>query len=212
MAKTISNFIKHLSRFKPGPNVFNQYSGRTLNNRIRKENLKIYLEKMLMVKPKYLIIGEAVGYQGGRLTGVPLSSEDLIVNQLDGFGIYTDEYQKTKETGKPVKEPTATIVWELNRELNFLPLHWNSFPFHPHKPGNAFSNRTPTMQEIISTQQFILDLIDIYQIKKIIAMGNKAESSLIKIGLDYFKVRHPAHGGKNKYRQGIMNLLSQFFI
>lgn len=209
MNKDIDTFIKKLSRFKTGENCFNQYSGRSKNNRIRKENLRLYLENIRIHNPEYLLIGEAVGYQGGRLTGVPLSSEYLIVNQLDGFGIYTDDYEKTTEIDRVVKEPTASIVWELNKELNFLPLHWNAFPFHPHKKDNPWSNRTPYSKEIESCQGFIKDLIKIFSIKKLIAMGNKAESTLLKMGLNYTKVRHPAHGGKNLYLSGIKELLSK---
>jgi hypothetical protein len=42
-----------------------------------------------------------------------------------------------------------------------------------------------------------------FNIEKVIAMGNKAEESLNKLGISCEKVRHPAQGGKNEFVEGI---------
>ncbi|MPN64510.1 hypothetical protein SDC9_212285 [bioreactor metagenome] len=42
-----------------------------------------------------------------------------------------------------------------------------------------------------------------FNIEKVVAMGNKAEESLKKLGISCEKVRHPAQGGKNEFVEGI---------
>ena len=46
--------------------------------RCRRENLKLYLEKMKKLNPSFLLLGEAPGYKGCRLTGIPFSSEKIL--------------------------------------------------------------------------------------------------------------------------------------
>lgn len=45
-----------------------------------------------------------------------------------------------------------------------------------------------------------------FSIEKVIAMGNKAEESLNKLGIGCEKVRHPAQGGKNEFVDGIRSI------
>src|SRR5881397_1537995 len=75
-----------------------------------------------------LIVGEAAGYRGARVSGLPFTSE----RQL---------------TGRGPAEATATIVHRVLERLGLAEdvLLWNVVPTHP---GTASSNRRPTRVEV----------------------------------------------------------------
>ncbi len=208
----MDSFINSLSNLKTPGNIFNPYYGKSKNNLTRKNNLKIYLNLMLKIKPTLLLIGEAIGYQGARLTGVPLTSEHLMINGIKNIPILGEHlgYQKTDEFPDQKKEHTATIVWNTINNLNIIPLFWNALPFHPHRQDNPWSNRTPTNKEIELGHKYLNTLINIFNINHLIAMGNHAEKLLIQMNIhQYFKVRHPAHGGKQFFINGICQIINQ---
>ena len=102
-------------------------------------------------------------------------------------------------------EPTATIVWEelVKSQLdtrNFI--FWNAFPWHPYRPDRGMlSNRTPTSEEIAEGVVVLRKLRMFAKKTKIIAVGNKAQSLLKKMGINAPKIRHPANGGAKKFRE-----------
>src|SRR6266550_6493694 len=71
---------------------------------------------------RLLLVGEAPGYRGARLSGLPFTSE----RQL---------------TGRGPAEATATVVQETLAELELDVVCWNVVPTHP---GTESSNRRPT--------------------------------------------------------------------
>src|SRR5690606_2206742 len=149
-----------------------------------------YLRHMANVKPKIMLVGEAPGYRGSRLTGVPFTSEYLLMHNKEGLTLFGEEngYQLPIEKEKLLKEATATIIWETMLKEGLVFLSWNAFPFHPHKINEEKSNRMPTKKELMIGEPFLLDLVRLYQIEEIIAMGNKAYESLTKLGIKCQKV------------------------
>ena len=186
------------------------YALDALANEIRRKNLLLYFMQLAERKPEVLLIGEAPGYQGCRWTGVSFCSEHIITNgipEIDMFGSHKG-YKKTDESEKVWKEPSATIVWNVLKGVKNLPLIWASYPYHPHKPGKRLTNRAPTSEELAIGRPFIQELIDIFGIKKVIAIGNKAELTLNKLSIPVPKVRHPSHGGAKLFAEGIHKFLS----
>jgi len=89
---------------------------------LRRARLAAYLESR--ADAPLLLVGEAPGYRGARISGIPFTSE----RQLTGSG---------------PAEATATIVHRVLAELGLAGqvLLWNVVPTHP---GSATSNRPPT--------------------------------------------------------------------
>jgi uracil-DNA glycosylase len=153
--------------------TFNQYA----DSELRRERLAAYLETRS--DARLLLVGEAAGYRGARVSGVPFTSE----RQLSGTG---------------PAEATATIVHRTLAELELEDdvLLWNVVPTHPHRPGVPASNRRPSAPEVRQAMRFLVDLC---AGRRPIAVGRLAHSVL---GGKY--VRHPSHGGAAAFRAGLL--------
>lgn len=206
--KQFKDFIEQLATIEVTPNVYNQYSYACEENSIRRNNLLIYLKQMYALKPKVILVGEAPGYRGCRLTGVPFTSEHLLMNNMNGLELFgrNNGYRLAVEKEKVLKEATATIIWNTLIENNIMALAWNAFPFHPHKKDHGESNRTPLKKELLLGEKPLLQMIEMFGIEQVVAVGNKAEESLKGLGIHCSKVRHPAQGGKNDFVQGIKGI------
>ena len=196
----IDNFIKKLSEQIVTDETTNLYYGNSIKSNIRRENLRLYLNKMIEIKPTKLLLGEAPGYKGCGITGIAFSSERVLTENV----FYKDQgFECINKHLKLESEISATIVWdELQNYLN-KPLIWNIFPFHPHTETDKRANRTPNKSELEIGTKYLIELLGIFQIDKIIALGRKPESKIKDLGYNYVYVRHPANGGKNKFVSGI---------
>lgn len=213
MADFPEALVGMLARSVVADDAFNQYayldSGPLAQaNALRRHNLRLYLAAMLVQEPSLLLVGEAPGYRGCRLTGIPFTSEYIILNDLNKLGVFADStrFRKTAEWPKVEREATATMVWQAAATLNPLPLLWNAFPFHPHRAGQPQSNRPPRVNELAAGLPFVEALVDAFAIQRIIAVGKKAASSLARARLPHTALRHPSHGGKRDFLEGLASL------
>jgi uracil-DNA glycosylase len=144
----------------------------------RRRRLAAYLESRS--EAPLLLVGEAAGYRGARVSGIPFTSE----RQL---------------TGRGPAEASATIVHrvlaELGLELSVL--LWNVVPTHP---GTPTSNRQPRREEIAAGLPFALELAEG---RRVVAIGRLAETVL-----DAPYIRHPSHGGAAEFRAGLLRFRS----
>lgn len=206
---SIDTFLNLLAKTKTPPHVFNPYQHNNTDNVNRRANLAHYLQTMQVKQPSVLLVGEAPGYRGCRLTGIPFTSPRLLEDEPAPHQLFGENngYHTTKEWPHIQSEASATIMWQLLSTLPNVPLLWNAFPFHPHKPGNPQSNRPPKSSEIALGRPFLIQLLNLFPVTHIIAVGNKADSALTKWQIPHNKVRHPSHGGKQQFREGILKLL-----
>jgi uracil DNA glycosylase superfamily protein len=130
-----------------------------------------------------VLVGEAAGYRGARVSGIPFTSE----RQL---------------TGAAPAEASATIVHRVLAELGLEEdvLLWNVVPTHPHEAGSPYTNRRPTRGEVDSSSRF---LEGVAGDRRLIAVGRLAQAVT---GAPY--VRHPARGGAAAFRDGLCRLLA----
>ena len=144
----------------------NQYA----DSRLRRDRLADYLARH--AHAAILLVGEAAGYRGARVSGIPFTSE----RQLTGVG---------------PAEATATIVQRVLAELGLRErvLLWNVVPTHP---GTETSNRKPTRAEVEAGLPFARRLA---AGRRVVAVGRLAQAALE--GVDH--VPHPARGGARAF-------------
>lgn len=199
----MERFVERLAKTSPLTDAVNPYARNwSKANAVRRHNLLTYLRGMLAVQPRLLLVGEALGYRGGGVTGVPFVSETLLLTHPR----YANWDFRPNPATSPQAEASATIVQAVCDQLDLAALHWNAFPFHPHRPGNPLSNRKPTAFELTLGKPFLLALIAGYDIETVVAVGNSAEKSLTALNIPHRKVRHPSHGGKSAFRDGLLSL------
>ncbi|HEX7190309.1 MAG TPA: uracil-DNA glycosylase [Thermoanaerobaculia bacterium] len=210
VSRRFDRFIDALSTTIVSERACNQYSrieGDLRGNAIRRRNLRLYLDELDRIGPRVLLIGEAVSYRGGRLTGIAFVSEAVMLGGGDSLVLGADRgYRKATLGPKLSTEASATMVWGTIRRIDPLPLLWNSFPFHPFRAGNQHSNRAPTPSELEIGGRFIEWLLRLFAFETIVAIGNHASASLTRLGIAHAKVRHPSQGGKQKFVAGMAQL------
>ena len=80
--RQIDALIHELSAAQLADDAFNQYAPGDVNNEIRRSNLRLYLCAMAARRPQTLLLMEAPGYRGCRLTGVPVTSRKCLARGL----------------------------------------------------------------------------------------------------------------------------------
>jgi uracil-DNA glycosylase len=182
----------------PDDDVTNQYAADgSPGNATRCDNLHRAVTAALAAGPALLLVGEAPGYNGARRTGVPFTSERLLLAGVDPPGVFGSArgYALATDDGRISAEQTATLVWRELQALNLLALGWNAFPFHPHRPATPRSNRTPRSRELQQGLPFLEQACALAPGVPVIAMGNVAARALGMLGIAHTRVRHPAQGG-----------------
>ncbi|HLY93594.1 MAG TPA: uracil-DNA glycosylase [Gaiellaceae bacterium] len=161
-----SSFTADLAAAQIGA-TYNQYA----DSELRRERLRAHLDRDAAT----IIVGEAAGYRGARVSGIAFTSE----RQLSGSG---------------PSEASATIVHRVLRELGIEDdvLLWNVVPTHP---GTERSNRRPTRAEVEASRPFLRELT---RGRRVVAVGRLAAEVL-----DAPYVRHPAHGGAREFAAGL---------
>ncbi|WP_458779554.1 uracil-DNA glycosylase [Arthrobacter sp. D3-16] len=209
-ASTVSTFVERLSAVPSGPGLNNFLDHSEPANAQRRHNLELYLQEMLDRSPTVLLLGEAPGFRGMRITGVPFTNRTMFQGPANSFGLFGPGkgYVLPPEAAGVAAEPTATVMWEVLAELDFLPLLWSACPWHTHVPGKPQSNRTPRTTEALLGASFWQSLVEVFAIRTVVAVGNVAHRSLLASGMDVPKVRHPSHGGRSGFKKGLEQLLT----
>jgi hypothetical protein len=210
MTPTRFNRFLRLLTIDCGPNVFNPWTQRDERNdgmlngpAARCERLRAHLR----VRPAQILIGEAAGYQGCHVTGIAFTSERLLMTGAVPRIPTGGERFSTRHI--PWSEPSATTVWKTLHGLGIEEetVLWNAFPWHPYKPGNPQSNRTPSRAERMLGLVVLDSLLSASPQAKVFAVGRHAESLLKEVGRAALLLRHPSMGGAVLFRRGLQRAL-----
>lgn len=219
MSSPIDAFIQRL-RKSPAGNVFNPWwNYDPLNDasqqspRMRRENLRAYLEARIG-RAALLLVAEAVGFRGAKFSGIAMTCE----RQLLRNG--TAPHPRTSSPNVPLSrtdqqqgviEPTAMIVERTLAAASIDPAEvvlWNTFPWHPHKPGQPLTNRTPTPAEVAAGSDVLRAMLDLMPGARLIAVGKIAQREIHETQLITCPcVRHPANGGATEFARGLAALV-----
>ncbi len=97
----------------------------------RRRNLEAYLERV--GRPRLVLLGEALGFRGGRFSGIAFTSE----RQLAGPGerrlpwATSPPFLPTSRNPALWLEPSGSVVWGALGGEPAGVLLWNAFPWHP---------------------------------------------------------------------------------
>jgi hypothetical protein len=227
-------FLAQLQDASDLPGVFNPWKHHDVLHdqdtsavQTRVENLRAYLSERIGVA-RLILCAEALGYQGGHFSGIPMTSERMLVGNLVNKGILPgDVFQGAGERRCRVSrvdtvsllganEPTATVVWgtikQQGRSSREIVL-WNAFAFHPMRRRadgavDWLSNRKPTAHELQAAQGILKGFIALFEGAAVVAVGNVAQITLAELGVPIAaKLRHPANGGAAEFRKGLAVLM-----
>lgn len=169
----------------------------------RLERLACHLD----CEPAFILVGEAPGYQGCRYSGIAFTSERLLIaGEIPRIPALTN---RLSTRVLPFSEPSATIVWKTLYSLGIAErtLLWNALQLHPHRPGQLWSNRTPTPRELDYGAPALRTLIAAFPCARVVAVGKKAEQLMMSMGVTASAyVRHPANGGATAFAAGMAAL------
>lgn len=172
----------------------------------RRERLRLHLSAPA---PRLLLVGEAPGYQGTRITGCPFTSEALLLER--GVPRIGQLSERLTSRRLPWREPSSTIVWGALREeaLADCTILWGAFPWHPYG-ATPLSNRAPNETEKAIGIALLRSLVSALPAVTVVAVGNVAADSLRKLGVKADKIRHPSNGGATAFRAGLALLAKKF--
>ena len=240
--KRLDKFLRMLKSSPSGP-VFNPWwqidEENDIDSRcaaIRKKHLATYFRERLG-KARLAIVGEALGYRGGHFSGIPMTSERMLLGKQPDIVAALYERRNLKHhpngsrrpplkilsglepcrTSKPsvcadgFSEPTATIVWGALLKIGLLPAEfvlWNAFPWHSFDPRRGLlSNRMPNKSEQATGLPILRAFRELFPCDQIVALGRIADAQLEQLGLHAQCVRHPASGGARLFRQQIAKIV-----
>src|SRR3989440_2657062 len=182
---------------------------------IRRKQLRAYLQQRLRTAT-LAVIGEAVGYRGGHFSGIPMTSERLLLGRSKKVHVKPNAFFsdiKPHRTSNPKKcadgfsEPTATIVWgtflRLGLKVDQFVL-WNAFPWHSFDLRRGLlSNRMPNKSEQAAGLPVLKAFLELFPCDRVVALGKVAAAQLEGLNVNAHCIRHPASGGAKLFRQQI---------
>jgi len=228
MQDKLVQFIQLLQAPLPFEQVFNPWrdvdQDHELDEKgphIRTRQLTHYFQCRLD-QAQFLLIGEALGYQGGHFSGIAMTSERILLGYQKERGLLPSHVLPDLEpqrTSKPelkpkgFTEPTATIVWQRLTSLCASPVHfafWNAFAWHPfHLKEGLLSNRKPKKSELIYGRQVLEHFLDLFPHTTILGVGKVAAQQLSALNIPHHLVRHPAQGGAKIFRRQISDIFKK---
>lgn len=204
MSFPIDAFVDSLAEFD-GKDLFNPWRNTTDTDispqmpQIRQNLLKQHLS---CATPRLIIVNDALNYYGSRQTGVPLTSEYLVLNHR--IPRLSCDHRMTN-TPNMFNDPSAGFFWQLlhRHSLAERTLCWDLLPFQPYRPSTGL-NRTPKPDELDVGMAWIDELLRAFAGTPVLAVGARVRDELKKLGVrDAINTPHPSRGGVPKTKAAI---------
>jgi uracil-DNA glycosylase len=203
-----NGLIEWLRAYPANDRVFNQY--RDVNTELdqpqgaesRCRNLHCYLDSF--ADARFLLVGEAAGYAGCRFSGVPFTSEAHFCRQRPLPWTVGKPLLRTSLRQTPWVERSAGVVWQALQNRNDC-LLWNAFPWHPMGPGGPLTNRPPG-RDLDEGAEGLRLLLALFPNARSYAIGRVAQRALASIGVAAPYIRHPSHGGQQRFLRAMAGL------
>jgi hypothetical protein len=204
-----TEFLSALEKFR-SKNVFNPYAERCpvydvndAPSRRRKALLRL-LESATSMEIDALWIGRDLGHRGGRRTGLALTDDVHLTVHATRWKVSVER----ATTGAVVAERTAAVIWSMLARVSAPVFLWNVFPFHPHEPGQPFTNRAHSSRERAIGEALLAELIIMLRPRRLVAVGNNAAKVARRFeGLaEVVQVRHPSYGGQRDFIEQIEDI------
>jgi hypothetical protein len=170
----------------------------------RRGNLEAYLERVGV--PRLVLLGEALGFRGGRFSGIAFTSERQLAGPAGRLLPWAGRppFQATSRNPDLWLEPSGSVVWDaLGGDARGV-LLWNTFPWHPHAARGPLSNRTPERRLVaanLDVLEALLAEVGGARGARILAVGRTARAALATLGVEAPALRHPAYGGAGLFRR-----------
>lgn len=151
-----------------------------------------------------LWIGRDLGYRGGRRTGLALTDDVHLAIHATRWNVKVER----ATTGSMVAERTAAVIWSMLASVTAQVFLWNVFPFHPHEPGDPFTNRSHTSRERVLGEAILAELMVILRPRRLVAIGNDAARTAGRLSgnAEVVQVRHPSYGGQRDFVMQVRGL------
>ena len=191
-----------------GVRAFNQYRDvhpeldRPHGVAVRRHNLRCYLETF--AGARFVLVGEAAGYAGCRFSGIPFTCEAQLVGPERLGWTRGLDLARSSARQAPWVERSDRIVWEALEERTDCVL-WNAFPWHPFGERGPLSNRAPG-RDLRDGLEVLRCFLSLFPSARPYAVGRVAQRALAEMGIEAPYIRHPSHGGKQKFMAGVAAL------
>jgi hypothetical protein len=205
-----SHLFDLLTSYTTRGDAFNQYRDvdPTLDQphgaATRCQNLRWYLEAFR--DARFLLVGEAAGYAGCRFSGIPFTCEAQLTGSRQLAWTHGKGLERSSLSPTPWHERSAAMVWEGIGECRDIVL-WNAYPWHPFGNAGLLSNRRPGA-ELRDGHRVLRHILSLFPSARPYAIGRVAQKALADIGLETPYVRHPSHGGKRQFLEGVAAILN----
>ena len=209
----VNRLVEGLRSFRAS-NVFNQWeeSAQAFDCEnaaaIRRSNLRAYL--LARPRPRYVFIGEAPSWRGTRFSGIPMTSEqillggdpvrsanDVIPGAAGRRTSRSDVIDLPCNSKDGLAEKSATNIWSTALAHGLAATDfvlWNAMPWHPHEERKLLSNRasrTFTSEEREAGRTFLTEVLQgLYPSARSVALGKYSAGQLLKA--ECRAVPHPA--------------------
>ncbi|VAW30880.1 hypothetical protein MNBD_CHLOROFLEXI01-1668 [hydrothermal vent metagenome] len=126
---SISKFVGQLATAVSTPTCTNPYEWKRPFSQERRHNLRLYLQWMAQQSPQHLLIGEAPGWRGCRLTGIPFVRKKLL---RDGrfYNPSSKLFPQITLIAVGKKAATALAKWNFEHTAVRHPSHGGAKQFH----------------------------------------------------------------------------------